>query len=819
MKKLLFLCVLLLPVFASATTFTSCSGTGTRNWHTSTDWTPNGTPTFGDTITSIQSACVMQCEAGQSCNLGTSAAGAGSTDITIAAGGTLKVLAGATFTMRGGVAMKGALDIYGGTFLLDPAGAGDSRAYVIDTEGGGSPVVQICAESTCTTTTGTLGILNCAKGSSSTCTINHGAAFSGQIPGWTQVRGAVTNYGAAALPAINFNDGQTPTTVGFIAKGNSLFDNDGVVLMGWNSGTLADTFDGVSFTRCQDQSAGGNPFECLEVSNSTTTSGNRTFRVTASGYPSSHEYQLNMNVTGMTGGDSTHPGLIGYNVFMRFPGRTGNGLQNVLNVVDRINAPGTTSASALSASKTCADVFSDWVMLNHTSNQHHIVATNNTCGTTANTYTHMVFDGDGYRASDAGDDYQDGGVYTATNDLHINASGTLFTLNAASVETVTITHDTMFNDFGGSICELNCYAGGFLKQANSLFVLPSALQGTSLAGNDGIHSSSAYRSTFRQTATSSNTDWNFFWQMPGSGDPGAGAAKTSQIQVNLGATPSWVAVPTTASKTFTGTVTITGGVNVACTGCGTNAAAKDYIVDVTQSPNTYAIVQSVTNANAIVLTGAIPTYVGGDTVEVRPAYFSSGGTYGTDWGTHDQHINPFFQDSTRTVCSWWKIQAASTINCASQGGDYVATSGTSTTTINDTNVNFSTLGIVDNTDVVAVYSSDFNTFRGSAVVTSHTTTSISFSALTGTTSGDHFTFVTAPYNLGQSAIQLYGFDVSGNTVTPPAWVTSTIAKDIENYLLFGFAPTNPALFHAGGDSLTVGCCEVIPPNGGISVAN
>ena len=68
-------------------------------------------------------------------------------------------------------------------------------------------------------------------------------------------------------------------------------------------------------------------------------------------------------------------------------------------------------------------------------------------------------------------------------------------------------------------------------------------------------------------------------------------------------------------------------------------------------------------------------------------------------------------------------------------------------------------------------------------------------------------------------MQLYGFDVNGNQVSPPAWVTPKMASAVESYLRQGYAPTNLAFFGAGGDGKSIGAVQPMPPGGAIVVSS
>ncbi len=802
------------PGLLSATNY-SCAGSGTRNWHTPTNWTPNGIPGAGDTAT-ITAGCTMQCEPGNSCVVG-KAGIPGTTDLNLQAGGNLTLLSGSTFDMRGDVSLLGELDIFGATFTLDPAAANGSAAYIID--GGastGAVTLKICSEASCSSNSGSLAILTCKTGSSGSCQISH---TSGQGNGMNVLgsHGQISNFGTATSPAVSLVDGSVPPTGGFVLKNGFSVHNNGVIRVAYESATANLTFDGVSFDSLVDKTGSSNGYSFLDlISLVAPTSGDRTFRATCAS-TGGHNAIVYIDVINPVVGDSTHPGWVSYNC-MLFKGEHGGTFQNALSVIDRNYTSGTALATAYNADAT----YQNWVIYNHTPNQHHIVGSQVNGGGSGNTYNHITFDGDGYASYDAGDDYQDTGTYTASNGLHINASGTGFTLSSNPLQMASLDHETSYNTFGGALCESNCAATMFGKWSNSIFVRPSELYGAEFRGNDGMHADSAFSYMYRQTANSSATDYDVFWQMPGSGDPGAYPAKNTLIQLNLGATPSWIALPSPQTSIVSNqTPVITGGVDVFCSNCFQNAQAKDYVVDVTETPNTYAVIQRVTDSSHAVLYTAIPHYQSGDRIDVRPSYFVSNGLYGVDWGAHDQHMDPQFQDATRTVCTWWKLQTGSPANCNwANGNNYTATAGTSGTTIADSSVNFVALGVRDRVDQVLVYSAGWGAVKGSATVVGHSPHSLRVEgAINGAASGDLFTFVTAAESLGLSAVQLYGFDAFGNVVTPPSWVNTNMVQNIQSYLQQGYSPTNPALFNAGSDGKTVGAVEVMPPNGAIMVTS
>jgi len=789
----------------------TCSAQGVQTWHTATSWIPNGIPGQMDTAT-IAAGCTMQCETNNVCTLG-KAGNPGSTDLYIQAGADLTLLSGSYFDMQGDVTLEGELDIFAGTFVLDPAVATGAVSYYID--GGaasGADTLEICSESTCSSNVGTLGVLTCQQGNSGSCQVRHSSGY-GNGMNVLGSHGQISNLGTSSMAGIYLMDGTQPPTGGFVLKNNFSMHANGVVQVEYNSPTLDLTFDGVSFDTMVDTNGSWNGYSFLDlVSTVAPTSGDRTFRVTCAN-TRTHEAILNIRLVNAAVGDASHPGLISYNCDLT-NAALGGTFQNVLNIVDR----NTSSGFALATAYNVNALYQDWVMFDHTPNQHHISGTTWNGRGASNSYVRMTFDGDGYSGYDPGDDYQDFGTYSASYGLHINSSGTAFTLGSNSNQSASFDHETIYNSYGGTLCETSCTPTMLQQWSDSLIVFPSQLLGPEYPGNDGMHNERAFNQ--RQTSNSAATDYNFFWQMPGSGDPGANPAKNTHIQLNLGDTPSWVAITDPmASFLRYQPVNITGGVVVSCSNCFQSAQPNDYVVDVTQQPDQYAVIQTVLDASDAVLYAPIPGWTTGDLVDIRPGYFATNGYYGVDWGTHDQHVAPWFQDQTRTVCSWWQQQSGSPANCNwPNGNNYTAGSGTTSTLITDNAADFGDWGVQDGVDVIFVYNAGWYP-RGSGTVLSHTATSLVVTPISGASPGDYFTFITAAQSLGQSAVQAYGFDLNGNPVNPPAWVNPNMAQAIESYLQQGYTPTNLALFGAGGDGKSVGAVEVLPPNGGVTVTS
>jgi hypothetical protein len=724
------------------------------------------------------------------------------------------VESGASLDMRGDVTLSGELDVFGGTFTLDPAASGAGVSYYID--GGsdsGADTVKICSEASCSANFGNLAVLKCNPGSSGSCQLRH-TSHVGNGLNVLGSHGQISNFGTSSLPSISLVDGTLPPSGGFVLKNKFSLHKNGVIRIDYEGPTLNLTFDGVAFDTLVDVNGSSNGYTFLDlISVGNPTSGDRTFRASCA-TAGSREGLLNLDVANMEVGDASHPGLVSYNCILAKTAHGGT-FQNVLNVVDRNN----TSGSSLFTAYNADAVYQDWVIYDHTPNQHHIVGYGVSGGGTSNTYKHIMFDGDGFSGYDTGDDYQDFGTINASYGLHINSSGTAYSLGAATTQTASLDHETVYNSYGGTLCENHCTSNIFTKWSDSLFVLPSQILGAEYPGNDGMHTSPGFVYTFRLTSNSAATDYNFFWQMPGSGDPGANPAKITHIQLNLNGTPSWVAMPLPESSIIRNQVPTINGTSVVCSNCFVNAKPKDYIVDISRSPNTYGVIQSISNSSNAFLYTSIPGWTNGDHIDVRPAYFANNGLYGVDWGAHDQHINPMFQDVTRNVCTWWKQQSGSSANCSwPLGNNFLAGSGTTTTLIVDNSVNFSTMGVKDGVDVVIAYDPNWAAL-GSSTVLAHTATTLTLSPISGLTQGDAFSFITAPQNLGQAAVKIYGFDMNGNQVTSPAWVNENMVQNVGSYLQEGYAPTNLSFFGAGGDGKTVGAIEVLPPNAAISVTS
>jgi hypothetical protein len=127
-----FLLLLIAPLLCLATSY---SVNQNALWHTATDFTPNGTPGFGDTIANAQ--YTLTCETGQTCNLGTAGGSAGTIgDGTHAA----SFINNGTLSLRGQWALAGAYRdcvnapsinlLTGSTTNLDENGGSSASGFV-----------------------------------------------------------------------------------------------------------------------------------------------------------------------------------------------------------------------------------------------------------------------------------------------------------------------------------------------------------------------------------------------------------------------------------------------------------------------------------------------------------------------------------------------------------------------------------------------------------------------------------------------------------------------------------------------------------------
>ena len=160
--------------------------------------------------------------------------------------------------------------------------------------------------------------------------------------------------------------------------------------------------------------------------------------------------------------------------------------------------------------------FQDSFCLERTPNQHEIMAGFAINGGSANFYQRYLCDGDGFFNYDTGDMIQDWGTYTMKNSLGINLCGTMTTISNGGSEVATVTENTNYNNFGETYCESACYDGIHPVFTNNLLVKPADINGAGIRGDDGIHAATVY-----QRQTNFSLDYNGFYQMPGSGDPGA----------------------------------------------------------------------------------------------------------------------------------------------------------------------------------------------------------------------------------------------------------------------------------------------------------
>ena len=208
-------------------------------------------------------------------------------------------------------------------------------------------------------------------------------------------------------------------------------------------------------------------------------------------------------------------------------------------------------------------------------------------------------------------------------------------------------------------------------------------------------------------------------------------------------------------------------------------------------------VSSVTDSTHLVLTspGISRMHQGLDTLNIYTSYWNHPGWYYGDSnnGSHDIHANPMFTDSTRTLCTWYKLNTGSPLLCPTYGsimngpGTLVTSSGTGGTVLNCSSCNFTANGITT-ADVVQIYAGTGITPRGWSKISAVSARSLTLTTpIAGLTVGDTFDFITSTQGLGKVMVQAAGFDWNGNPVAPPAWATVANAM---SYIYSGFTPQN-----------------------------
>jgi hypothetical protein len=368
--------------------------------------------------------------------------------------------------------------------------------------------------------------------------------------------------------------------------------------------------------------------------------------------------------------------------------------------------------------------------------------------------------------------------------------------------------NTNYNNFGESYCESGCYDGVHPVFRDNLMVKPADINGQGVRGDDGVHAASVF---VRQTNFS--LDYNGFYQMPGSGDPGAeGQPPVPPLMPNpaLGDIVSYLNLPAAivgnqGNKLIS---TVTDPTHLGCATCNfTQSGAAgvmpgDYFEDI--SLHLVATVASVTDSTHLVLNspGVAGMRPGQDGLTITTSYWNHPGwVYGdSNNGSHDIHSNPLFVDETRTLCTWYRTNSGARLTCPTYGSVMAGSSllqasgGTGGTTIACSTCNFTGHSITT-ADAVRVFAGTGQSVRGWAAISSVSATTLSLSSsIPGLASGDTFDFITSTQGIGRAMVTLGGFDWNGNQVIPVGWATVANAM---RYVYAGYAPRNFVYKHAG----------------------
>ena len=815
MKSAVLLLVLLFAQLVAATSYTSSQS---GDFNANSTWGGAGHPHSGDTWT-ITGGTIVTCS--EICISGQAAPTTCTVDGTVTAGGSLTIAGGATFTHSGelDVQHNGTLSVNArlNPFTSAPAaltiapGSGATCELNFTNVSQGAPNLNLIGSP------GPPGhnlyvVLNCNTSlyGGAGCTIN--PESGGDAVNLTFEYFQLTGFGSATLKAFS---GVLANSVNIQ---NGLFNRDGDVHLSIGGcSTCNFIVRNVSFTNPTDVSASGNHYTAFEFyGTAAPTGGTRSIlNVTAATQGQTQRYGAYVGIVNLQTGESTLGGdpanvngFIGYNVYLSQA--TAVALSEIFRsnaVVMDMGGEGIGCYSFLyNGTVTLQDSF----CLARVPNQHEIVSTATATGGSANLYQRYLCDGDGFFNYDTGDMIQDWGTYTMKNSIGINLCGTMTTISMNFSEVATVIQNTNFNNFGETYCESACYDGIHPVFTNNLLVKPADVNGTGIRGDDGLHAASAFT---RQTNFS--LDYNGFYQMPGSGDPGAEPQPPVPALLPnpaLGGIISYVNVPASivgnqAQKLIT---TVSDPEHIACSSCNfTQQGAAgvmpgDYFED--NSLLKVVTVASVTDSTHLVLTspGITGMRPGQDTLNVYTSYWNHSGWYYGDGnnGSHDIHANPLFADSTRTLCGWYKTNTGASLSCptygsimAGTGVVLVATTGTGGTTINCASCNFPANGITT-ADVVQVYAGTDDTVRGWSTISAVTAQSLTLNmAIPNLAPGDEFDFITSTQGLGKILVQSAGFDWNGNPVVPPSWATAANAM---SYIYSGFTPQN--LIYRGAGS-------------------
>jgi hypothetical protein len=801
MRAVLLGCCLFL--FAQVVFATSYTSSRSGDFNSPATWGGHGYPQSGDTWM-ISSFTSVTCSG--ICQSGTAAPGSCTADGTVSAGGTLTIAPGATLTHSGGINVQhsGTINVYGnmssgaGTLVMAPgSGAVCSLAFVHVSQGApnlnvvgapGSPSDNHWATLSC----------NTALHGGSACIVTPEPGGTSANLNFSYFK--VTNFGNASQLAFK------TFSVNLVNMWNGLFDHDGNVrLLVGACSSCNFVIRNVSFTNPQDVVS----HQVFDFSGTTRpTGGVRSIQnVTAANTSQTTHYFANISIPGSQTGQSLAAGdpadvngFVGYNVSLLQT--SSNALSQVVRSSGVILDMGGAASYCYELRYNASLTFQDSFCLNRVPNQHEIVSVVPGSGGGSNLYQRYLCDGDGFYNSDTGDMIQDWGAYTMKNSIGINSCGTMTTISQSASEQATVIQNTNYNNFGETYCEAACWDGIHPVFRDNLIVKPADINGRGLRGDDGEHAATAFG---RQTSFS--LDYNGFYQMPGSGDPGAETqpAGVASLLPNpaLGGIVSYVNVTGSivGGLVYKPITAVTDSTHIACASCNFRQTGPggvmpgDYFQDNTLRQ--VAIVGSVTDATHLVLVspGISGMRQGLDTLTVTTSYWSHPGWYYGDSnnGSHDIHADPMFVDATRTLCGWYKANSGSGVSCPTYGSvmngnsTLKATDGSSGTTLVCSTCNFTGNGITTD-DVVRVFAGSGQTVRGWSAISSVTATTLTLtSPISQLQKNDAFDFITATQGIGKMMVRSAGFDWNGNPVSIPAWPTVPAAMQ---YIFSGFAPRN-----------------------------
>jgi len=817
-----------------------CQAIASGNWNVTSTWNTGAVPTSGNTVT-IPGFTVTVNDAE---SVGTSTSS--DTAIALTSGGQLKITDGAALTVDGNITVDNSSSMTctttsSGATLKFNVPTSDTYSLTWSATGTGSVFNYAGASNSAPCTITNIG--------SGTAYVNLSAASTGTF---TATRTVFSNLGAAATNGFLLN----AQDLSAVTINHSLWDNSGLAEVEFFSGTLGFTWNGVNFRRCLDT----NNNQCFVLIGTGTPATSRLITNMTAGTNAINNtgWQVDIELPGVqigqdkAYGDSvTTPGFNFYNVYFFANGSSSTSLTVRDSFLDYDTA---VSQGGIDVIGNSANAFQDVAVLSQIDNQHEY-GSSGTNSTTANVLQGNLCDGNGMVWVDTGNCWEESQAYTVSNSICVNEGGEL------NANPNTTTASTWLNDTALNCNAIDVSGSGASGTAtttvgpvrNMIFFQPGYF-GAGAANANGSYDESGVNQgdgAWGLRQTNFGPDYNAFYMMPASGDTvqwgNTSVSARSNCPSNVyclitnpgisGSPYSYLGVPS-----FTGNSTVVGSCAVLATstattinsaGCafttanagGLSAQAGDYLCDLTSSPKTCASISAVNSAIQVTLTSPGISTLSGSThnVSIQSGYKSSSSQfYGTTsgYGTHDQHINPQFIDPGRNSCQWYNAYSGSTSECNgplsnqianSFGMIFTSTSGTDTTDIFCSTCSFTSWGLGTYT-VVQVYSTTTNTVRGRSVVSSvaSATHLVISPAITGTTSGDGFTFITATQGIGRALQALDGWDYgSGSSngtntpvaTTPPTWNGAVVdAVSDLSYIRTGLTPMNGQLKNAANPS-------------------